>query len=204
MLQHLDTFESMLVRSKIESLRTAAKLYHPVEIGNYYVTILLEDDGCRRTSMCREYTAARSQRDSRQFASVDADQERGTFLNIGIATIVDVPGIEVQVPSLSDPWRSIWILTSRGEEKFVNEIRGHNSGLVNYGSLFRMKKENFDNVIFESEKLASGNRGHGSEDSDTAQWGCCSYQHREPLRRIWPLTLFPPSVLEVNSNTKAA
>ena len=140
MLQHLDTFESMLVRSKIESLRTVAKLYHPVELGNYYVTILLEDDGCRRTSMCREYTAARSQRDSRQCASVDADQERGTFLNIGIATIVDVPGNEVQVPSLSDPWRSIWMLISRGEEKFVNEIRGHNSGLEN-GQFFASHEE---------------------------------------------------------------
>ena len=94
MLQHLENFESMPLMSKIESLRTAAKFYHLVEIGNYYITTLLEDDGWgKRTSKCREYTAPRNQKDSRQFASVDADQEIGPVLNIGIAMIVDVPGI---------------------------------------------------------------------------------------------------------------
>ena len=42
-----------------------------------------------------------------QFASINADQEVCPVLKIGIATIIDVPGIEVQVPSLSDPWRFI-------------------------------------------------------------------------------------------------
>ena len=84
-------------------LRTAVKLYHPVELGNYYMTTLLEGDGWRKcTSKCREYTAPRNQKDSRQFESVDADQEIGPVLNIGTATIVDVPGLEV--PSLSDPF----------------------------------------------------------------------------------------------------
>ena len=32
---------------------------------------------------------------------IDAEQEIGPVLNIGIATVFDVPGIEVQVPSLS-------------------------------------------------------------------------------------------------------
>ena len=148
--------------SKIEPLRTAAKFYHPVEIGNYYITTLLEDDGWRRrTSMCREYTAPRNQKDSRQ--------DIGPVLNMGIAAIVDVPSIEVQVPSVSDPWRSIWIIISRGKERFVNEIHRHNSGLVNDSFLLRIKEENLDKVSSEYVKLASGNRGYGSEDSDTAK-----------------------------------
>ena len=58
MLQHLNIFDSMPLMSKIESLRIAAKIYHPFEIGNYDVATLLEDDGWRkRTSKCREYTA---------------------------------------------------------------------------------------------------------------------------------------------------
>ena len=91
------------------------------------------------------------------------------ILNIEIALIVDVPGIEVQVPSLSNLWRSMWILTSRGKERFVNEIHRHKPGIVNDTSLLRTKEENFENVSFESVKLASGNRGYGSEDSDTAK-----------------------------------
>ena len=101
--------------SKIESLRAAAKFHHPIEIENSYVTTFLEDDGWeRRTSMCKEYTAPRSQKDSRPFASIDANQKIDPILNIEIALIVDVP--EVQVPSLSDLLRSIWILTSRGKK----------------------------------------------------------------------------------------
>ena len=54
MLQNLENFESMPFMSKIESLRAAAKFIHPIEIGNCYVTTLLEDDGwVRRTSLCR-------------------------------------------------------------------------------------------------------------------------------------------------------
>ena len=91
------------------------------------------------------------------------------ILIIGIALIVDVPGIEVPVPSLSDLWRSIWILTSRGKERFVNEIHRHKPGIVNDTPLLRTKEENFENVSFEFVKPASGNRGYGSEDSYTAK-----------------------------------
>ena len=59
---------------------------------------------------------------------------------------------------------------SRGKERFVNEIHRHNPEIVNDRSLLRTKEENFDNVSFESVKPASGNRGYGSEDSDTAKW----------------------------------
>ena len=100
--------------------------------------------------MCREYAAPINRKDSRQFASVDADQEIGPVLSVGIATIADVPGIEVHVPSLSDPWPSIGIWISRSEARFVNKIHRHN-------------------VSFESVKLASGNHGHGSEDPDTSK-----------------------------------
>ena len=104
MLQSLKDFNSMPFMSKIEHLRTMAKFYHPIEKGNHYVTITLEDDGLgKRTSMCKEYTAPRNREDSKPHASINADQDIGPVLNIGIATVIDVPGIEVQVPSLSTP-----------------------------------------------------------------------------------------------------
>ena len=100
------------------------------------MTTLLEDDGwVRRTSMCKEYTAPRNQKDSRPFASIHANQKIDPILNIGISLIVDVPSIEVQVPSLTDLSRSIWILTGRGKERFVNEIHRHKAGIVNDSSL---------------------------------------------------------------------
>ena len=59
--------------------------------------------------MCREYTAPRNLEDSRPYASIDAEQEIGPVLNIGIASVIDDLGIEVQVPSLSSPGYSVWI-----------------------------------------------------------------------------------------------
>ena len=75
------------------------------------------------------------------------------ILNNGIALIVDVPGIEVQVPSLSDLWRSMWMLTIRGKERFVNEIHRHKPGIVNDTPLLRTKEEKLENVSFS--KLSS-------------------------------------------------
>ena len=48
-------------------------------------------------------------------------------------------------------------------------IHRHKPGIVNDSSLLRTKEENLENVSFESVKLASGNLGYGSEDSDTAK-----------------------------------
>ena len=50
--------------------------------------------------MCKEYTAPRN-RGVRPYESIDADQEIGPVLNIGLSTVIDVLDIEVQVPSLS-------------------------------------------------------------------------------------------------------
>ena len=157
MLQDLENFESMPLLSRIESLRKTAKFYHPVEEGNYYITTPLEDDGWgRRTSMCKEYTGPRNQENSRLYASIDANQEIGPVLNIGLATIFDVLGIAVQVPSLRSPERFKYILISRGHEKFVNEIHRHDPEFVNYSSSLHTKEENFDNVSFESVKPSYG------------------------------------------------
>ena len=131
MLQNLKDFNSMPFMGKIEYLRTTAKFYHPIEKGNYYVTTTLDDDGWgKRTSIGKEYTAPRNREESKPYASIDAETEIGPVLNIEIAAIIDVLGIEVQVPSLSSPGYFVWILISRGHERFVNEIQRHNSDIV--------------------------------------------------------------------------
>ena len=83
---------------------------------------------------------------------IDAKQEIGPVLNIGIATVFDVPGIEVQVPSLSSPGCSVWILISRGHDRFVNEIHRRNSDIVNNSSSLRAQEDNLNDVCFESSK----------------------------------------------------
>ena len=168
MLQNLKDFNSMPIMNKIEYLRTAATLYHPVEKGNCYVTTTLDDDGWRkRTSMCKEYTAPRNREGPKPFASIDAEKEISPVLKIEIATTMDVRGIEVQVPSLSSPGYSVWILISRGHERFVNEIHRQNSDVVNYSSSLRAKEDNLTDVCFESSKPAVVNHGQGSQDSNT-------------------------------------
>ena len=53
--------------------------------------------------MCKEYTAPRNRDDSRPYASIYAEQEIGPVLKFVIAAVIDVPGIEVQLPSLEFP-----------------------------------------------------------------------------------------------------
>ena len=80
-----------------------------------------------------------------------------------------MPGIEVQVPSLSTPGCSVWILITRGHERFVNEIHHHNTNNVKYSSSLRTKEENFDNVGFESSKPAVVSYEQRSQDSDIVE-----------------------------------
>ena len=169
MLQNLKDFNSMLFMSKIEK-------------GNYHFTTTLDVDGWRkRTSMCKEYTAPRNREDSKPYASIDAEKT-GPVLNIEIATIIDVPGIEVQVPSLSAPGYSVWILISPGHERFVNEIHRPNSDIVNYSSSLRAKEDNLNNVCSESSKPAVVNQEQGSQDSNNVKTKVePSSVHREPV-----------------------
>ena len=81
------------------------------------------------------------------YASIDAEKEIGPVLNIEIYTVFDLPGVEVQVPSLGSPGYSVWILISRGHERFVNEIHRHNSDIMNYSSSLRAKDENLNDVL---------------------------------------------------------
>ena len=82
MLQNLKGFNSMPFMSKIEYLRTTVKFHHPIEKGNYYVTTTLDDDGWRtRTSMCKEYTAPRNRKNSKPYASIDAEERNRSSLD---------------------------------------------------------------------------------------------------------------------------
>ena len=106
-------------------------------------------------------------------------KEIGPVLNIAIATVIDVPGIEVQVPSLSSPGCSVWILISRGHERFVNEIHRHNSDIVNYSSSLRTKEDNLNDVC---SRPAVVNHGQGSQDSNNVKTKVePSSMHRETV-----------------------
>ena len=132
--------------------------------------------------MWKEFSAPRNREGSKTYASVDAGKEIGPVLHIGIATVVDVPGIEVHVPSLSSPGYSVWILTSRGHERFVNDIHRHNSDIVNNGSSWRAKEYNLNDVCLESSKPAVVNHGQGSQDSNNVKTKVePSSMHRETV-----------------------
>ena len=99
-LENLESVESMTLWSKIDSLRSMAGIFHPIEKGSIYITTLHKDDGWRKcTSVCKEFTKPRNDEDSRPYASIDAYQQIGPVLNFGIAKVLDVCGIEVQVQS---------------------------------------------------------------------------------------------------------
>ena len=132
--------------------------------------------------MCKKFSAPRNQEDSKPYASFDANKEIDPVLNVEIASIIDVPGIEVQVPSLTSPGYSVWILVSRGRERFVNEIHRHDSDIVNYSSPLRAKECNVNDVCFEPSITAVVNHGQGSQDSNNVKTKVePSSMHRETV-----------------------
>ena len=101
---------------------------------------------------------------------------------LGLRQLFDVLGLEVQVPSLSSPGYSVWILICRGHEIIVNEIHRHNSDIVNCCSSLRTKEDNLNDVCFESSKLAVANHGQGSQDSNIVKTKVePSSMHRETV-----------------------
>ena len=96
----------------------------------------------------------------------------------------------MQVPSLSSPGYSVWILISRGHESFVTEIHRHNSDIVNYSCSLRAKECNVNDVCLESSKPAVVNHEQGSQDSNNVKKKVeSSSVHREtvaPTIRVAP------------------
>ena len=117
--------------------------------------------------MCKEYTKSRNDEDSTPHASIDGYQQIGPILNVWIAKIIDVYGIEVQVPSLRNPMFPTRVLTSRGRERFVNESHLHKYTIVNQCFSLQGKEKNSNSVDQDSNKPASGNPMQGLQGSDT-------------------------------------
>ena len=128
-------FESKVRRNQIEFLRTTAGFYHPAEVGRKSTTTLHKDNGWgKSTSLCTEYAKPRNEKDSMPFASIDAHKQIGPVWNVGIAKVLDVYGIEVQVQSLSNRKFPTWFLISSGHERFVKELHLHNATNENLSS----------------------------------------------------------------------
>ena len=146
--------------------------------------------------MCKEGTAPRNRDDSKPYALIDTEKEMGPVFNIEIATSTDVLGIEVQVPSLSSPGYSVWILISRGHERFVTEILRHNSDIVNYSSSLRAK-----DVCLESSKPVVVNHGQGSQDSNNVKTEVePSSMHRETVASSMLVDAGSPGLLLTNGS----
>ena len=94
---------------------------------------------------------------------------------------------EVQVPSLTSPGYSVWILIRRGHERFVNENHRHNSNIENCSSSLRAKEDNLNDVCLESSKPAVVKHGQGSQDSNNVKTKLePSSMHRETVASsIW-------------------
>ena len=112
---------------------------------------------------CAKKKKPRNDEVSSPFASIDACQQIGPVLNVGIVKIVDVYSIEV-----SNPMFSTCVLISGGQERFVNEPHLHNNTIVNQ-SFSLQGKNNSKSVDQVSNEAASANPMQGLQESDTCE-----------------------------------
>ena len=122
------------------------------------------------TPMCREYTHPREHPDSLCFATINANTKIGPILNIRISQVFCIYGLEVQIPSLSRPRYSSWILICRGLERFVDELHLHDRHINTPSSSLLRQRNDSEHVVMASEQPSSGKPVRGRQDPERDEW----------------------------------
>ena len=91
----------MSLMSEFESLRTTEEFYHPLDAGNFtsrlFMKMMEGEDARQCAKNTQDPEIRRIQDHSHRLMQT---KKIRPVLNVGIVTILDVPGIEVHVPSL--------------------------------------------------------------------------------------------------------
>ena len=113
-----------------------------------YKTIADLDDGFGdRTPACREYTNPRADSDSRIFAPISGRTVIGPDIKVHMIQILGTHVLEIQIPCMTTPNRTSWVVICRGRNRYVDELHlrdpGHNpmSTEFLFGRLFAKESE---------------------------------------------------------------
>ena len=87
------------------------------------------DDGFGdRTPACQEKTHPRGDKDSRAYAAIPGRTKIGPVIQVYIVQFLGNYGLEIQIPSPTNPERKSWVVMCRGRNRFVDELHHRNPG----------------------------------------------------------------------------
>ena len=82
------------------------------------------------TPSCREYSSSRSYPKTQALAAIPEGTIIGPVPEVHVAEILVGYGIEVAIQSIANPEYTTYVIVSREEERFVNEIHDHKEDQV--------------------------------------------------------------------------
>ena len=81
------------------------------------------DDGFGDPTPVRsEYTSPRADSDSRIFAGMKQRTIIGPVLQVHITKCLGIYGVEIQIPSTISPKKTLWVVSCRGQNSYVEEL----------------------------------------------------------------------------------
>ena len=121
---HLQRFEMMNLDEQFHTVREEAGSKRPVSKGMYYT----QNRGRERWiwkfhRIMHRYTRPRTHRDSEIKLWVTKNTEIGPVRGVKIICHHGRHGIEIQIPSTSGVNTNVWVVISRGSNRFVDELR---------------------------------------------------------------------------------
>ena len=81
------------------------------------------------TPLCREYSSSRSYPNTQALSAIPEGTVVGQDAEVHVVKILDGFGIEVAIQSIANPELPTYVVISREEERFVNEIHDHRQEL---------------------------------------------------------------------------
>ena len=106
--------------------------------------------------MGREYTLSRVNPRSRVFAAILGGTIVGPVTEVQIVNILDSYGLEIAIPSPDNSKRTSYILISRGNSRFVDELHIPNPNsdtALNYS--LNIRRQKIANIAWRSRRPAS-------------------------------------------------
>ena len=125
---HLQRFDMMNPDAKLRTVREEAGFIRPVSKRMYYITGEGVNDGFGNLiASCREYTLSRTHRDSEVKLWIQKYTEIGPARAAKIICPHDVHGLEIRTTSTSGDDTNVWVVISRGPNRYLDELRYRDS-----------------------------------------------------------------------------
>ena len=121
--ENIQDLESLSETIQFTNVCELASFWYLVSTGVSHKTKPDEDDGFGEPiPVCRGYTLPRATPLSRAHAEIPGETIIGPVIEVHVMQVFGTHGLAIETPSPNSPKRTSWVLISRGNSRFVDEL----------------------------------------------------------------------------------